>query len=389
MRKLKQVLRSPFSVLRTPYSVLRSSPELRFFSALIILALALSGCDTGSTGAHLGPWTVTFETGEGSNVPYETVQNGQAIAAMPSDPTRNLHTFTGWFTDIALTTPFNHTTPITVSITLYARWHHHSYRTDGIILAPIAGGYAVTGFTGTATEVIIPGIYNGEPVTSIGNSSFFDKQRTSIFIPSSITSIEPQAFMRNLLTSVSIPSSVTTIGDHAFATNRLASVTIPSNVTTIGDGAFSGNHALTEINVSSGNQNFSSENGVLFNRDGTSLLAWPAGKPGVVTIPPNVTTIRGWVFSSFQLTSVTIPSSVISIGELAFAGNQLESISIPSSVISIGAWAFGFNPLTSVTIPFASVADADAAWGTAWRNQMPAAFNNVDYEGWVFEPPSP
>jgi len=60
MRKLKQVLRSPFSVLRSPFSVLRSpfsvsSPELRLLPALIILALALSACDNGSPAAGGAP----------------------------------------------------------------------------------------------------------------------------------------------------------------------------------------------------------------------------------------------------------------------------------------------------------------------------------------------
>jgi len=227
----------------------------------------------------------------------------------------------------------------------------------------------VMGYDGTPmSELTIPGTLGGLPVAAIWQA----------------------AFANNQLTSVTIPSGVTAIGAIAFENNELTSIAIPSSVTSIGFNPFRNNPSLGSITVSQGNQHFRSIDGVLYNRAGTALLAWPGGK-SPVNIPNTVTSIGHSAFWGNQLTSVIIPSNVTSIGAGAFSNNQLTNVIIPPSVTSIETNAFqNNNPfLTSVTIPFASVADADAAWGTAWRNQMPAAFNNVDYEGWVFEPPSP
>ena len=67
---------------------------------------------------------------------------------------------------------------------------------------------------------------------------------------------------------ITIPSSVTSIGNRAFeGCSRLANITIPSSVTSIGSYAFSGCRSLIKIIVDDANQNYCSENGVLFNRE--------------------------------------------------------------------------------------------------------------------------
>ena len=270
----------------------------------------------------------------------------------------------------------------------------------------------ITGHVGAGTDIQIPSHIQGLPVTGIGRLAFDNRgltsvtlpdsittirerafsfnQLASVTIPDSVTRIEQDAFFRNHLTSVTIgnsvtfiglgafqanrltnitiPNSVTHIDEAAFMQNRLTSVTIPDSVTYIGTGAFGFNQDLMGINVSSGNLNYSSVNGVLYNHVGTILLQWPTGQPEtVVTIPNTVTTIGDWAFASSRLTSVTIGNSVTTIGEWAFYGSRLTSVTIGSSVTTIGEWAFYNNPLTSVTIPFASLTEADAAWGDVWN----------------------
>jgi hypothetical protein len=190
------------------------------------------------------------------------------------------------------------------------------------------------------------------------------------------------------ITDVVIEDGVTHIGNFAFCgLKRLRTVTIPASVTSIGEGTFRNCDSLTTITVASDNAHYTTEDGVLFNKDKTTLIRYPQGRSGAYTIPYGVTTIGATAFySSTGLTSVTIPNTVTTIepGEfkpgfenenffdlivtrmvkiikndirkglvLGAFGNctGLESITIPGSVISIGEWAFaGCTGLTSVTI---------------------------------------
>ena len=129
-----------------------------------------------------------------------------------------------------------------------------------------------------------------------------------------LTSIADEAFRGcSALTSVTIPNSVTSIGSNAFLVcHGLTSITIPESVTTIGNAAFSTCFSLTSIIVENGNSSFISEDGVLFNKEKTSLLCYPAGKTqSEYTIPESVTRICSYAFDGCSaLTSVTIPNSV-------------------------------------------------------------------------------
>ena len=255
--------------------------------------------------------------------------------------------------------------------------------------------YAVSDYTGSSTEVIIPSTYNGKTVTSIGYEAFsWCYSLTSIEIPSSVTSIGECAFeLCYSLTSVVIPSSVTSIGSSAFYNcSSLTSIEIPSSVTSIGDSAFRDCSSLTSIVIpnsvtSIGEYAFSGCNNlttVTFGEDSqlecinynafsscTSLTS--------IEIPSSVTSIGDWAFSDCSklktvtfgensqlqsigedvfgfcrsLISIEIPESVTSIGDSAFGGCiSLTSIEIPSSVTSIGEYAFsGCTSLTSIEIP--------------------------------------
>jgi uncharacterized repeat protein (TIGR02543 family) len=143
-------------------------------------------------------------------------------------------------------------------------------------------------------------------------------------------------------------------GSAFFNCNGLDSVTISEGVTSIGSSAFFNCSDLTSVTVDTANPSYSSQDGVLFNKDKTTLIYYPTGKTGGYTIPSSVTSIRSSAFSYCGgLTSVIIPSSVTEIGREAFFGcSGLTSATIPSSVTSIGSSAFsGCSGLNSVTIP--------------------------------------
>ena len=195
-------------------------------------------------------------------------------------------------------------------------------------------------------------------VTSIGESAFDScTSLTSVTIPDSVTSIGSYAFEDcSSLTSVTIPNSVTSIGDSAFLRcASLISITIPNSVTSIGWRAFENCTSLTSIEVLENNKNYSSLDGVLFNKDKSKLITYPAGKADSEYAIPNSVTSIG--YSAFEnctsLTSITIPNSVTSIGGSAFYGcTSLASITIPNDVTSIGYGVFqGCTRLTSITMP--------------------------------------
>ena len=193
-------------------------------------------------------------------------------------------------------------------------------------------------------------------LNTIGSYSFSGCiNLASITIPNSVTSIGEWAFNNcSNLTSITIPNSVTSIGAFAFSRcSNLTSITIPSSVTSLRVSMFEGCTSLADIQVDSDNKYYSSEDGVLYNENKTTLVRVPEGKKQV-TIPTSVTSIGDDAFSyCINLASITIPNSVTSIGDNAFSGcKNLTSITIPNNVTSIGYKAFEYcSNLTSITIP--------------------------------------
>jgi len=195
-------------------------------------------------------------------------------------------------------------------------------------------------------------------VTSIGNYAFACfESLILITIPNSVTKIGYHSFeFCYTLPSITIPNSVVNIGEQAFThCSSLTSITIPNSVTSIGRDAFSACASLISINVESDNNNFASENGVLFNKSKTTLIRCPEGKADLAyVIPGSVTSIENAAFYSCKkLISITIPDSVTSIGNYAFHScTSLTSAIIPNGVTTIGlATFYSCTSLTSIIIP--------------------------------------
>lgn len=149
--------------------------------------------------------------------------------------------------------------------------------------------------------------------------------------------------------------TVTEIGINAFyECNSLKSITIPDSIITIDDIFGSWCKSLTNIEVSENNPNYSSENGLLFNKEKTELIRCPEGKTSVSDIlPDSIESIGPDAFYSCAITSINIPNSVTKINYSAFSGcTSLKNVNIPNSVSEIGSSAFYYcNSLTNITVP--------------------------------------
>ena len=191
---------------------------------------------------------------------------------------------------------------------------------DGIFeysLTTDEGKALITGYKGTATEVDIP-----EILETNGNKYEVQSVNMNIFDAVNIEKI-------------SIPKSVTLIED-AFHLNRYHS-------------------SLKEINVDENNENYSSQNGILFDKEATTLFVFPnASSSMAYSIPNSVETISSYAFyGAKNLVSVIFGNSVTEIGAAAFAScSKLAAISLSSKLDIIGANAFnGCSSLITIAIP--------------------------------------
>ncbi|MGN1044969.1 MAG: leucine-rich repeat protein, partial [Candidatus Methanomethylophilaceae archaeon] len=213
------------------------------------------------------------------------------------------------------------------------------------------GNYAFSVCT-SLTSVSLPGT-----VTTIGSNAFEGcTSLASIVIPRDTTTIGDFAFHNcTSLASVTLSDSVVSISHHAFdGCKALPSITITKNVATLGSLVFYGCTSLTSIDVSEDNENYSSYEGVLFNKDGTELWNYPVGRTdSSYTIPDGVKSTVMYAFRCSSVTDVVVPEGFTSFGVASFYGcTSLKSVNVPDSVTTIDSLAFyGCTSLESITLP--------------------------------------
>ena len=235
----------------------------------------------------------------------------------------------------------------------------------------------------------ISSVQIADGITDIPDSAFWGcESLVDVALPQTLRTIGKGAFGQCVnLTRINIPEGVTSIGDSAFLMcGSLTRLTIPDSVTSIGGNPF--RHLAAEILVSPQNPAISVVDGVVFNKDGTRLIACPSNKAGAYAIPQGVLEIGTHAFENCNdLTDVTIPASVASIVGNPFDFAQLElklapenpdfslidgvlfdqtgtrllvypcgrpgdTYEVPEGTVEIGEFAFaGCQQLSAVTIP--------------------------------------
>lgn len=138
----------------------------------------------------------------------------------------------------------------------------------------------------------------------------------------------------NYVGDLVIPSTFgnkTVVGIEANALQNqpyITSVSIPSSVTSIGNRAFTNCQSLSTFTVDASNNDFTTIDGVLFNKAGTELVAYPAGKAGTsYSVPSGVTKIWDYAFDGSNLTSIALPASVTTLGKYNVAHNAFQGAS--------------------------------------------------------------
>ena len=235
----------------------------------------------------------------------------------------------------------------------------------------------------------ISSVQIADGITDIPDSAFWGCETlVDVALPQTLRTIGKGAFGQCVdLTRINIPEGVTSIGDSAFLMcGSLTRLTIPDSVTSIEGNPF--RHLAAEIMVSPQNPAISVVDGVVFNKDGTRLIACPSNKAGAYAIPQGVLEIGTHAFENCNdLTDVTIPASVASIVGNPFDFAQLElklapenpdfslidgvlfdqtgtkllvypcgrpgdTCDVPEETVEIGEFAFaGCQQLSAVTIP--------------------------------------
>ena len=184
-------------------------------------------------------------------------------------------------------------------------------------------------------------------IEMIGDGCFYNcTDLKEITIPNSVTYIgNYNAFYgcKNL-EKINIPNSVTCINGGAFwCCESLKEITIPDSVTYIGKKVFYGCNSLKNIFVDKNNKNYSSLNGVLFNKDKTKIICYPSGKTlSHYDIPNSVISIDIDAFEDCTfLKNIILSNNVAFVENWAFLNCiSLKEITIPDSVTYIGIEAF-------------------------------------------------
>ena len=229
-----------------------------------------------------------------------------------------------------------------------------------------------------------------EGVTKIGDYAFYNMQNiSSVSFPNSLLSIGSGAFFDCPITgNVVIPERVETIGDNAFAMigQSASTVSIPASVTSIGQWAFqnkstediTSTNVITAINVAAANPNYCSVDGILYSKDMTTLIAYPAGKTATeYVIPSTVTEIKSRaLYSCVHITTLTIPTGTSLVeydgyAGMAFSGcygltDIYNNATTPQTISCVLSWMDKGQGSINLYIPSGTRAAYEAADG--WKD---------------------
>lgn len=184
----------------------------------------------------------------------------------------------------------------------------------------------------------------------------YTKASGAFTVPAGITTIAANAFYNtDKLSSIDLGQVVTLEENAFYRCNLLQEVTIPATATNVPSTTFASCTKLKNIKVAEGNANYVDVDGVLFDKDKTTLLAYPISHSTdddeYTTMPNTVTTIAKGAFNACHIKKVVFANSVKKIENDAFSYSTISEVELNEGLEEIGQGAFSASDLSSLHIP--------------------------------------
>ena len=195
------------------------------------------------------------------------------------------------------------------------------------------GTLTITGYSGTEKKVTVPATIDGKSVSGIGSSAFYNNK---------------------VLEEVTVSEGIQSIGQQAFSMSTLKKLWLPASLNVFKDGEDV--CEMEGIYVDSANQSYKDVDGVLYNKNVTTLVKYPSKKTAsTFTVPNGVTKLEDCSMdSNTSLQKVVLPDSLKEVGYWSFMNcSNLSDITLPEQCKSVGQYAFSGTALTSFYIPAA------------------------------------
>jgi len=159
-------------------------------------------------------------------------------------------------------------------------------------------------------------------------------------LPENAIGVDDYSFSSTGLTEIVIPDSVETLGLVSFSSSKLKKVTIGKGVKAINGWmhCFYNNFYFEEYIVSSENQYFKADNGILTDKAGTVLYSYPTTKlVGTVTLPDGIAVIKSYAIqpSGENVTNLVIPEGVTTLEKYALNDLVNDVITLPSTLTDL------------------------------------------------------